>query len=266
LKGLPDEEIEGTGSFRRGLFLVTVIWELKPTRNASSMFESLARFCLPEGSNREAGDEKYFDEEGCLKKDFRPHDDKRFILKLQLLPNALQVFITEKVNELTDFTNNFIKVLRWRTNVSGPFHLPGPGVFEWSLDNQEWHLMPQLMEGRELELADILKVDDIQNDLADFYKDNIETPLGHELFYEAWSLRHESPRSSLMLGIAAAEVGLKECIAILAPDTKWLINKLPSKADGYSSFFRETTGLLSLFSGRDHEFLLRRTCRGKNPP
>src|SRR5262249_15165978 len=154
LKGLPDQEIEGTGSFKRGLFLVTVIWELKPTRNALPMFESLARFCLPEGSNREAGDEKYFDEKGCLKPEFRPHDDIRFILKLQLLPLALQVFITEKVNELSNFTNNFIKVLRWRTNVSGPFHLPGPGVFEWSLNNQEWHLMPQLIQGRELELAE----------------------------------------------------------------------------------------------------------------
>ena len=228
LKGLPDVEIEGTGSFRRGLFLVTVIWELRPTRNVLPMFEGLAEFRLPAGSNRETSDETYFDDEGNFRKEFRPTEDNRFLLKLQILPHPMQVFITERVEELTDFTNNFIKVLRWRTNVSGPFQLPQPGQFEWSLDKQEWHLMPQLMEGRELELAELLKIDDIQNDIAEFYRENIETPLGHELFYEAWSLRHDSPRSSLMLGITAAEVGLKECIAILAPDTKWLINNLPS--------------------------------------
>jgi hypothetical protein len=228
LKGLPDEEIDGTGSFRRGLFTVTVEWELKPTRRVLPMFESLARFCLPADSTRTSDDEKYFDERGCFREEFKPKGTSRFILKLQILPYPMQVFIAEKVDELINFTNNFIKVLRWRTNVSGPFQMPPPGQFEWSIDNKEWHLMPQSMEGRELEWADILSVNDIQNDLSEFYKERIEAPLGHELFYEAWSLRHDSPRSSLMLGITSLEVGLKECIAILAPDTEWLMSNMPS--------------------------------------
>jgi len=53
-------------------------------------------------------------------------------------------------------------------------------------------------------------------------------PLGHELFLEAWGLRRENPRSSLIIGLCAAEVGFKQCIGKLAPDAEWLANNLPS--------------------------------------
>ena len=55
-----------------------------------------------------------------------------------------------------------------------------------------------------------------------------EEPLGHELFREAWELRTENPRSALVLGIAAAEVGFKQCVGTLVPDAKWLVDNVPS--------------------------------------
>ncbi len=37
-----------------------------------------------------------------------------------------------------------------------------------------------------------------------------------------------NPRSAVVIGIAAAEVGLKQCIADLVPDAGWLIEKVQS--------------------------------------
>src|SRR5690349_25126722 len=49
LKGLPD--VEGPpGSFRRGLFEVTMVWEIQPPRKVLPMFQALASRRLPEGT------------------------------------------------------------------------------------------------------------------------------------------------------------------------------------------------------------------------
>ena len=54
----------------------------------------------------------------------------------------------------------------------------------------------------------------------------IEEPLGHQLFREAWNLRETNPRSSLVIGVAAAEIGLKRLIGNLAPTTQWLADEV----------------------------------------
>ncbi len=53
-------------------------------------------------------------------------------------------------------------------------------------------------------------------------------PLGHELFREAWGQRKENPRSALVIGIAAAEIGIKQCVSALVPSSQWLVENLPS--------------------------------------
>jgi hypothetical protein len=63
--------------------------------------------------------------------------------------------------------------------------------------------------------------------LADVRMDVVE-PLGHELLREALDLQHSNPRAALVIGIAALEVGLKECVADLAPDTAWLVQETPT--------------------------------------
>jgi hypothetical protein len=65
-------------------------------------------------------------------------------------------------------------------------------------------------------------------EIARLLQDSNEQPLGHELFREAWQNRRTNPRSSLLLGIAAAEVGLKECIAVLVPGAEWLVQNAPT--------------------------------------
>lgn len=53
-------------------------------------------------------------------------------------------------------------------------------------------------------------------------------PLGHQLLREAWNLHNRNPRSSLVIGITAAEVGLKQLIAELVPAVRSLVADLPS--------------------------------------
>jgi len=52
-------------------------------------------------------------------------------------------------------------------------------------------------------------------------------PVGHELFRRAYE-GESGQRASLVMAVAAAEVGVKECIIDLAPDTEWLALNVPS--------------------------------------
>lgn len=53
-------------------------------------------------------------------------------------------------------------------------------------------------------------------------------PLGHELYREAWQQKTENPRSALVIGLAAAEVGFKQCVSTLTPTSQWLMENVPS--------------------------------------
>ncbi|HEV2748857.1 MAG TPA: hypothetical protein VGW34_16365 [Allosphingosinicella sp.] len=53
-------------------------------------------------------------------------------------------------------------------------------------------------------------------------------PLAQELRNEALLIRDASPRSSLLMAVSALEVGIKTHIARIAPDTEWLLLKMPS--------------------------------------
>jgi len=56
----------------------------------------------------------------------------------------------------------------------------------------------------------------------------VEEPLGHALWREAWDQRHMSPRSAMLLGVAALEVGIKQFISAAVPDSTWLVEEAPS--------------------------------------
>jgi hypothetical protein len=53
-----------------------------------------------------------------------------------------------------------------------------------------------------------------------------EEPLGRQLFREAWGQVGMNPRSALVIGVAAAEVGLKKLIGTLIPAAEWLVQEV----------------------------------------
>jgi hypothetical protein len=118
-------------------------------------------------------------------------------------------------------------ILRWR------FGLPGyDAVFK------DTYITAELIDGRQLHLERVSQAtmgDDsaeIEQDglaaVAELVTSSQHEPVAHELWREAWNLRDSNPRSSLVIGVAAAEVGLKQLVAALAPETKSLIENLPS--------------------------------------
>ena len=65
-------------------------------------------------------------------------------------------------------------------------------------------------------------------EIEKFVREGVTEPLGHELYREAWHQQHENPRSALILGIAAAEVGFKYYVGALVPEAQWLVENVPS--------------------------------------
>jgi hypothetical protein len=55
-------------------------------------------------------------------------------------------------------------------------------------------------------------------------------PVALQLFREAWELKRSNPRSALAIGIAAAEIGVKDLIASLIPNALWLVTPSPAGA------------------------------------
>jgi hypothetical protein len=58
--------------------------------------------------------------------------------------------------------------------------------------------------------------------------EDLSEPFAYELLREAWALRDSSPRSSVLIAIAALEVGVKQYIADRVKPAKWLVNNLPA--------------------------------------
>jgi hypothetical protein len=118
-------------------------------------------------------------------------------------------------------------VLRWRFGMHGP-----DAVFK------DTAVTARLADGRALDLY-LVPQAAMGDDRAEIAQDGLAAvvnllacsqcePVAHELWREAWNLRLSSPRSSLVVGVAAAEVGLKQLIATLVPDAKSLVENVPS--------------------------------------
>jgi hypothetical protein len=74
--------------------------------------------------------------------------------------------------------------------------------------------------------------EEITKDIIHQYETSGDEPLAHQLFNDAWSLRYTNPRASLVVAVAAAEVGLKRVIGLIVPDARWLLEEIPAPPIG----------------------------------
>lgn len=118
-------------------------------------------------------------------------------------------------------------LIRWRFNLSGTDSLfSSTSVRVESPDGHFFdpYPMPTVSMGDdraplgESELAEV----------TGMATSNVREPLAHQLLREAWNLRLTNPRSSLVIGVSAAEVGMKYLIAALVPQVQGLVEELPS--------------------------------------
>lgn len=161
------------------------------------------------------------DEEGNIRPKSTP--------SISLFPDDFQEYYRQVLHELTDTIKNAVKVIRWRLNLRGA-HYPTESTLGmlWSLNGRKWHKMPfDIIVDFAVELHPRFEGQQYEDAKELIRKQHYE-PLAHELFLEAWELRSTNPRSSLIIGMAAAEVGIKQTIAALVPNTEWLVENVPS--------------------------------------
>jgi len=129
---------------------------------------------------------------------------------------------------LSDFLLRTIGVLRWRLGETGHTK-PSTRGLRWSETGQDWKLVPGAIRliiepGIPFQRMNA----DVRLAVTEMVQRGTSEPAAHELFREAWSQRHDLPRSSLMIGITAAEVGFKAFVADLVPNAEWLAMNTPT--------------------------------------
>jgi hypothetical protein len=125
-----------------------------------------------------------------------------------------------------------VSALRWRCGVSdGPLSPLSDATYEFSIDGAEWRSIPRYAASARIRFSRArrnLVEDEIQAGVADLLVRGKDEPLGYQLLREALELRKTHPRSALVIGIAAIEVGFKHFVADLVPDAAWLAIEAPS--------------------------------------
>jgi hypothetical protein len=144
-------------------------------------------------------------------------------------PEAYEDFASGLQRDLYAAASRILSITRWRIDAAGP-HQPivemCSGFF--SFGSPVFNELP-LPENILFEFERDLRVTDEQKaDIIRYFENEIDEPLAHRLFREAWTARISSPRSAIMTGVAALEVRIKEAIAELVPGATWLVTNLPS--------------------------------------
>jgi hypothetical protein len=145
-------------------------------------------------------------------------------------PPGFTDFANEAHNALSHAAVRAVKLWRWRIGYRGDRNpIRFFKSFEWSINGTDWTPGPH---GIHLHLSagiPFAKItDEIVESVLSLSRRDTQEPLAHELFQEAWSQRMDNPRSSLVMGIAAAETGVKRLISTLVPAADWLVQETQS--------------------------------------
>jgi hypothetical protein len=196
--------------------------EFEPGRKLSHDFRELAACRLPAGSDPTVSRHSF----PRLTQDGRLTDPSD--APYTAMPERMRQFIVAVRSELANAANRTVGLLRWRMADEGPYDAIRTRGAMWSLDCQEWHHLPTALETRtSVSLVPCISAD-IRSDVQAMLDSGAEEPLAHKLWREAWQLRGDSPRSALLIGMTALEVGVKNYIARAIPDTDWLLGQLPA--------------------------------------
>jgi hypothetical protein len=224
IRGLtPEEQAQYTGD---RVLWCTVLSEEEPPGDVRVMFERLARNLMPDEYRRPQETFGYtfdkIDDEGRISADHVP--------PIWLFPNVFGAFVSQVHQRLTERIRQTVRVLRWRFAIKSPHDpIERPVGLMWALADETWRHIPGDRPHGFLELGVAGPLSPRAHaETVVLLESGVKEPLGHALFLEAWTQVATNPRSALVLGIAAAEVGLKECVGKLVPDAQWLVSNVPS--------------------------------------
>jgi hypothetical protein len=124
-----------------------------------------------------------------------------------------------------------VRLLRWRAGLD--FQALTINQDYLSLDGNSW-LSLSAARSATLNIVQIFPAlsEEITKEIIEQYETGGDEPLAHQLFNDAWNLRYTNPRASLVVAVAAAEVGLKKVISLIVPDAQWLLEEIPAPPIG----------------------------------
>lgn len=143
-------------------------------------------------------------------------------------PECFRSFMENVSRELHDWSVRTVSVLRWRAHQIGPHYPITTRGLHWSVDGAFWHPAPATFAGRVRTLGTMRISERLRAEVENMVRVGDGAPLHHDLFREAWQQYYENPRSALVIGMAAAELSVKQCISTLVPDAQWLATNLPT--------------------------------------
>lgn len=127
-----------------------------------------------------------------------------------------------------------VNILRWRSGLAEGPNNPFRNRREFlSNDGNTWLEVGTLRSFYFVQIPSprqLATTEQFDNDVMELVSNGTEEPLGHQLFREAWNQRSLHPRSALVIGVAAAEVGLKKLVGALVPKAQWLMDEVQTPA------------------------------------
>lgn len=155
--------------------------------------------------------------------------DGRWANRKGVAPSTL-AFFDSVTGELQRVMASTVAVLRWREGLAEAPPDPCFNRREFlSEDGEAWR---EISTVRSLEIrfgmptGPATPANELVKEVVELITAGMEEPLGHQLFREAWNQRDSRPRSALVIGVAAAEVGFKKLVASLVPQAQWLVDEV----------------------------------------
>lgn len=150
-----------------------------------------------------------------------------FMLPFRALPQDVRRAAADFALLLSGAITQVLGMFMWRTGDARQHGSFRHGLAEWSSDGSSWHYLPAEFSGVvEGGLVLPLKLSSEASLYAAALAGERE-PLAHELLREAALMASSNPRSSLLVAMTAAEVGVKHLLSHLQPQTDWLLENAP---------------------------------------
>jgi hypothetical protein len=134
-------------------------------------------------------------------------------------------------HEMYKYVLRTMRLIRWRTNCRGRPNPIRSALFDglkWSLDGVEWKPVADYISFKASVTVNPRWTSEAEQFVIAQTSGELDEPLGHELLREAWANRSENRRSSIVLAVAAAEVGFKQFASKAFPDAAWILENVPS--------------------------------------
>lgn len=141
---------------------------------------------------------------------------------LDLLPDAIDQDIDSARDQLRLQARILVDTIRWRQDLSGPHEPIGRSELFWRTSEDEWVKVPGSY-GAWSSVHNVLgHSKKWKTPVQRILNEGGSAPVAFGLLREAVEVHASNPRSALVIGVAAAEIGVKQCIANLVPDAEWL--------------------------------------------